>query len=214
MAAVLSSINLVAGGLLPVCEEPLWTAVVCEGDSSSFSPAFWLVGAHGGAGCSVLAEMLGPAGDAGQRWPSADEFPLCVVVARASVRELERAHQVVLQGLGGEIGAARLLGLVVVHHVPGKLPKPVRDKLEVLEALTSVWVVPFISGLQVAPLDGLAVWVPGDQVGGGRRRDRKKPVVEQVPPAVVEFGAAVFQAARDAARGAGGSDDEKCCESN
>lgn len=197
MTMTLSSINLTDDGLLPVCEKPLWDTPLCEDDPASYPPAFWLVGAHGGAGCSVLAEMLAPAGDAGQQWPAADEYPLCVVVARATVRDLERAHQVVLQALQNKIGAAQLLGLAVVHQVPGKLPKLVRGKLEVLQTVTPVWELDYIPGLQVVGSEPLAAWAPSDEVSE-KRREKKKSLTEQVPAGVAQLGSAVFQAARDA----------------
>lgn len=51
-------INLNKEVMLPVATESLWQVTAVDNDRSTYPPALWLVAAHGGAGCTMLSEML------------------------------------------------------------------------------------------------------------------------------------------------------------
>ena len=188
-------VKLKAEYLLPLADERLWVRDVVEDDFSSFPPAFWFVGAHGGAGCTTMAALIAPGGDAGQQWPIFDEHPLCVVVARATVLGLERAHQVLLQGLR-EVENVTILGVVVVNDTPGKMPAEIKHKLEVLAPLAQIWHINYLSAIRVLLPEALAQWQPLCEVDR-TRKGRKLPVTEQVPLSVVQIGEEIFRAAQD-----------------
>lgn len=183
---------------LPVATTALWS-----GDPA-WPPAFWLVGAHGGAGVSALASMIAPAGDAGRVWPSADASPLCVVVARSDVAGLEHAHDAILQSRAGDAGACEVVGLVVVDATPGRWPKPVSAQVDVLKELVEVWRVPYLPQLRlVGGHDRLAEWTPQKpeddaSSGRGKKKDRRIDVTAEVAPSVQEVAEAVFSAVKKA----------------
>lgn len=180
--------------LLPLADERLWVRDVVEDDFSSFPPAFWFVGAHGGAGCTTLASLVAPGGDAGQQWPIFDEHPLCVVVARATVLGLERAHQVLLQGLR-EVENVTILGVVVVNDVPGKLPIEIKHKLEILAPLARIWHVDYLPNIRLLMPEALAQWQPLCELDR-TRKGRKLPVTEQIPLQVAQIAEEIFKAAQ------------------
>ena len=190
------SIKLKDEYLLPLACKRLWEKEVVEDDFSSFSPAFWFVGAHGGAGCTTLAALVAPGGDAGQQWPIFDDHPLCVVVARATVLGLERAHQVLLQGLR-EVENVTILGVVVVNDTPGKLPTEIKHKLEILAPLVQIWHINYFPAIRLLLPEVLAQWRPLCEIDR-TRKGRKLPITRQVPLPVVQVGEEIFSAAQDA----------------
>lgn len=112
------------------------------------SAALWVVGAHGGAGESSLAELDPSWQAAGRAWP---ELPTgapvaCVVVARTNVRGLLAARTALTQWAASGAGeSVRLLGLVLVADAPGKTPAPIRDLAKVVGGgAPRVWHVPWV----------------------------------------------------------------------
>ena len=112
------------------------------------SAALWVVGAHGGAGESTLADLDEVWQAAGHAWP---ELPTggpaaCVVVARTNVRGLLAARTALTQWAASGAGkSAQLLGLVLVADAPGKLPAPIRDLAKVVGGgAPRVWEVPWV----------------------------------------------------------------------
>ena len=183
---------------LPVSATPLW-----DGDPA-WPPAFWLVGAHGGAGVSALSSMIAPAGDAGRVWPAADASPLCVVVSRSDVAGLEHAHDAILQAMAGDAGDCEVVGLVVVDATPGRWPKPVSAQVDVLKELVEVWHVPYLPQLRlVGGHDRLAEWTPqkpedDGSSGRGKKKDRRVDVTAEVAPSMQEVAEAIFSAVKKA----------------
>lgn len=108
----------------------------------------WVVGAHGGAGESTLADLDASWRAADHAWP---ELPSgaaapCVVVARTNVRGLLAARAALTQWAASGAGASvQLLGLVLVADAPGKLPPPIRDLAKVVGGGSPrVWDVPWV----------------------------------------------------------------------
>ena len=96
--------------------------------------ALWVAGAHGGAGTSTWAGLLG-AGDAGVSWPVPavpGEQVRVLVAARTHAAGLEAARAVAVEWLEGTVPGVELLGLVLGADAPGRrhpkaLARLVRD---------------------------------------------------------------------------------------
>lgn len=136
--------------------------------TGSRPPLIWLLGAHGGAGVSSLAQQLAPAADCAREWPAVlhNESPFVVLVARETIEGLTRAHDLLRQYHCGQAGPGRvvLLGLVTVAHQPGTLPAAIRRYRNVLADLVpkdGLWRVQWQRGWPLSPLSELPVWTPG-----------------------------------------------------
>lgn len=92
-----------------------------------------VVGAHGGAGATSVAasdpELLF---DCGAAWPSTHGKQACVLVARTSARGLHAAQTALQQWAAAATPSVDVLGLVLIADAPGKLPKPLKDLLQVV----------------------------------------------------------------------------------
>ena len=89
-------------------------------------PSLWVVGAHGGAGATTWAHLLG-AGDAGCAWPRPPHLVEVLVVARANRTGLRAAQAAAIQWASGAVEAVDLVGLLLVTDAPGRMPKGLRD---------------------------------------------------------------------------------------
>lgn len=88
----------------------------------------WVVAAHGGAGATTWARLLG-AGDAGTAWPAVGWRVQVLVVARRNHRGLRAAQQAAMQwAQAGPLAAIDLLGLLLVADAPGRVPKRLREE--------------------------------------------------------------------------------------
>jgi len=92
-----------------------------------------VVGAHGGAGATSLAasdpELLF---DCGAAWPSTHGKQACILVARTSARGLHAAQTALQQWAAAATPSVDVLGLVLIADAPGKLPKPLKDLVQVV----------------------------------------------------------------------------------
>lgn len=83
----------------------------------------WVIGAHGGAGETTVAELLG--GTATQRrWPRVEPPAPVLLVARTHARGLHAAQLAMRAWAAGQTPSAELIGLLLVDDAPGRLPKP------------------------------------------------------------------------------------------
>ncbi|MUN64669.1 hypothetical protein GMA12_16225 [Kocuria sediminis] len=121
---------------------------------------FWL-GAHGGAGESVLAELFGGTA-CHHRWPMrpGTEGPMAPVpvflVARQNRRGLEAASRAARDWASGAHPDVDLQGLVLVADAPGKVPKSLARQTRVISGgVPHTWVVPWIEELR---LTGAVDW--------------------------------------------------------
>ncbi|TLM83688.1 hypothetical protein FDW83_09555 [Pseudarthrobacter sp. NamE2] len=92
------------------------------------SAALWIIGAHGGAGESRIADLLcGHATD--HCWPVLNDGsePQVLLVCRADMRGLTAARSALTQWVSGAAPKADLLGLAILADAPGKTPKALRD---------------------------------------------------------------------------------------
>ncbi|MFB8772379.1 DUF6668 family protein [Streptomyces broussonetiae] len=104
------------------------------------------VSAHGGAGASTLARVLGGA-DVGRRWPDpADGEPgEVLLVARTHHAGMRAASQALNALRKGEHPAGvRLVAVVLVADAPGRLPRPLGRQVRVLRSAATVHRVPWV----------------------------------------------------------------------
>lgn len=127
--------------------------------------SWFLLGAHGGAGASVLARLSatafeqepepgpeqdrgGVGVDAGQLWPdpTLERTGAVVVVSRTTVSGLTKARDLAAQYLaGGAPPGTALLGVVLVADQPGKLPTPIATSVGLLDGVFArTWHVPYV----------------------------------------------------------------------
>jgi hypothetical protein len=174
----------------PATRAPIWRDTI---PVVGRPPAVWLLGAHGGAGVTTLAAMLGPAGDCGGRWPggAARESPFVVIVAKETVIGLRAAHDLVRQyrcDLAGDV--AELLGVITVAHRPGRVPKSLRlyrDKilLPLVPEDAGRWRVDWQEEWPLTAPDQLPVWTP-TSAKPPKGRDPVEPV-RVIGEEIIEF---------------------------
>lgn len=175
----------------PVWDRPLATTAP--------HPAFWLLGAHGGAGASTLARTWAPAADAAGGWPAHDRYPGVVVVARTDRLGLKAAHALLLQAAAGLHGGCELLGLVTVADHDGKLPATLRRQLDVVEsAAPRTWRIPFLPLYRTLDYEQMPVWSPKDAPPVATSRWSRTDPAVYPDPALVSTGSEVFTAAHRA----------------
>lgn len=181
-----------AQNTLPMADRPLNL-------SADDKPIAWLCGVHGGAGVSTLAEMLAPFRDCGGVIPAHDDPNTTILVAATHKSGLRAAHDAVLQFTSGNSGAAELLGVILVDHVPGKLPKSLAGDVQRIREATpshNVWHINYIPAWRSARLSELPAWSPQpptsqgsastagtDKLTRAQRKDRSDPL-RYVPPAI------------------------------
>lgn len=121
---------------------------------------WFAVGCHGGAGASTLAAAVKGGGlDGGRYWPLPSHGSVNVVmVARTHAAGLRAAQYAARQWAEGALPpTVRLLGLAAVADAPGKLPKPLKQLLELISGgLPRLWLLPWVEALRLGD--------PADQI--------------------------------------------------
>ncbi|MFB6551355.1 DUF6668 family protein [Streptomyces sp. NPDC056405] len=116
-------------------------------------PFSW-VGAHGGAGVSTLAAVYGGR-DCGRGWPGPGDPSSVLLVARTHAAGLAAVHRAVAAFRHGQAPAG--LGLdsvVLVADAPGRLPRPLAQRVKLLEAAVDVHRVPWVPAWRLGDTDG------------------------------------------------------------
>lgn len=116
------------------------------------SQGIWFLSTHGGAGESTLAQLVPGTGAAGHMWPIAEGNGQSnvVLVCRSNATGLRAAQRAVQDWASGALPSVRLLGLVIVADAKGSLPKPLRDRLQVLSgAVPRTWSMPWLDTLRL-----------------------------------------------------------------
>ncbi|MFF3909300.1 DUF6668 family protein [Streptomyces sp. NPDC001848] len=114
------------------------------------------VATHGGAGVSTLATVFGGF-DAGRRWPRPDqgEPTSVLLVARTHAAGLGSAQRYLDVFRRGEAPPGLALGAVVlVADAPGRLPRPLAQRVRAIESMTGVHRVPWVSAWRTGDLGG------------------------------------------------------------
>ena len=80
-------------------------------------------------------------------WPRTPggKSPRVVLVAQSNMHGLQRARLAATQWASGLVPHVELVGLVVVADTPGRLPRPLRDFLQVVKGgVPRTWQVPWV----------------------------------------------------------------------
>jgi hypothetical protein len=112
----------------------------------SGSAALWIIGAHGGAGESRIADLLG-ARATDHCWPVLPDGsePRVMLVCRADMRGLTAARSALTQWVSGATPKADLLGLAILADAPGKTPKALRDFSAIVGGgAPRLWTLPWV----------------------------------------------------------------------
>lgn len=115
-------------------------------------PTWFFVGCHGGAGTSTLNTAITGGWDARVFWPLAQhETTNVVLVARthaAGLRAAQYAARVWAEKAFPP--TVRLLGLAAVADAPGRLPKPLRQLLDLIAGgVPQIWQLPWVESLRL-----------------------------------------------------------------
>ncbi|MGY6556991.1 MAG: DUF6668 family protein [Schaalia turicensis] len=110
-----------------------------------------VVGLHGGAGTTTLANLTGLV-DCGHVWPTS--FPdanTVICVARTHMSGLHAARRAAAEVFSGAVSGIHVLGCVLVADAPGKrLPRPLAEACRLVRgAFPRVWTLEFSSALRV-----------------------------------------------------------------
>lgn len=111
------------------------------------SAAVWVLGTHGGAGESRIADLLDNARATGHCWPvtQAGTTPKVLLVCRSDMRGLSSAQAALTQWASGAAPTVELLGLAVLADAPGKTPKPLRDFTAIIGGgAPRLWTLPWV----------------------------------------------------------------------
>ncbi|MEV1064425.1 DUF6668 family protein [Streptomyces sp. NPDC050263] len=123
--------------------------------ASTASPRrFSWVATHGGAGSSTLAAVYG-GHDCGREWPGAGDPPSVLLVARTHAAGLEsvlRTLEVFRRGAAPQ--ALDLDAVVLVADAPGRLPRPLVQRVRVIESVIDVYRVPWVTNWRLGDLGG------------------------------------------------------------
>lgn len=107
----------------------------------------WVLGTHGGAGESRLADLLDGAAPTGHCWPVASSVAKArvLLVCRSDMRGLTAAQRALTQWASGAAPDVELLGLAVLADAPGKTPKALRDFASIVGGgAPRLWLLPWV----------------------------------------------------------------------
>ncbi|MGW1952305.1 DUF6668 family protein [Streptomyces sp. NPDC001920] len=115
---------------------------------------FSWVGAHGGAGVTTLASVYGGQ-DCGRDWPGPADPQSVLLVARTHAAGLDAvlgALEVFRRGQAPH--GLDLDAVVLVADAPGRLPRPLAERVKVIEAAIDVYRVPWVPAWRLGDLGG------------------------------------------------------------
>ncbi|MCF4139812.1 hypothetical protein L1856_27920 [Streptomyces sp. Tue 6430] len=137
-------------GPVPAPEPAPWPYAATAGPRR-FS---WL-GTHGGAGVSTLAAVYG-GHDCGRDWPGPHDPPSVLLVGRTHAAGLESVLRVLEVFRRGQAPAGLDLDAVVlVADAPGRLPRPLAQRVRLIESAIDVYRVPWVQDWRLGDLSGL-----------------------------------------------------------
>lgn len=115
---------------------------------------FSWVGVHGGAGASTLAAVYG-GHDCGRNWPGPADPPSVLLVARTHAAGLTAALGALEVFRRGEAPhGLDLDAVVLVADAPGRLPRPLAERVKVIESVIDVYRVPWVAAWRLGELSG------------------------------------------------------------
>ncbi|MFG3158554.1 DUF6668 family protein [Streptomyces sp. NPDC048232] len=108
------------------------------------SEGFSWIGVHGGAGVTTLAGVFGGQ-DCGRGWPGPGDPSSVLLVARTHAAGLTAVGRAVEEfRLGRVPTGVGLDSVVLVADAPGRLPRPLAQRVRLLESAVDVHRVPWI----------------------------------------------------------------------
>ena len=115
---------------------------------------FSWVGTHGGAGVSTLAAVYG-GHDCGRNWPGPADPPSVLLVARTHAAGLAAAlNALEVFRRGHAPHGLDLDAVVLVADAPGRLPRPLAERVKVIESVIDVYRVPWVPAWRLGDLSG------------------------------------------------------------
>ncbi|WP_406726068.1 DUF6668 family protein [Streptomyces sp. GD-15H] len=115
---------------------------------------FSWVGTHGGAGVSTLAAVHG-GHDSGRAWPGRGDPQSVLLVARTHASGLDTVVPTVEMFRRGEAPyGLDLDAVVLVADAPGRLPRPLAQRVRLIESLIDVYRVPWVPEWRLGDLSG------------------------------------------------------------
>ncbi|GAA3496138.1 hypothetical protein GCM10019016_032390 [Streptomyces prasinosporus] len=115
---------------------------------------FSWVGAHGGSGVSTLAAVYG-GHDSGRDWPGPGDPWSVLLVARTHAAGLDAVVPAVEAFRRGEAPRGLALDAVVlVADAPGRLPRPLAQRIRLVESVIDVYRVPWVPEWRLGDLSG------------------------------------------------------------
>ena len=107
--------------------------------------SLWVLGTHGGAGESTVAALSAEWRAAEHAWPQIPgQGARVLLTARSNMHGLRAAQTAATQWAAGLVPGVELMGLVIVHDAPGKLPRALRDRIQVVSGgVPRTWSVPW-----------------------------------------------------------------------
>ncbi|MPY30668.1 hypothetical protein FNH09_04880 [Streptomyces adustus] len=115
---------------------------------------FSWVATHGGAGTSTLAAVYGGR-DCGRDWPGPDDPQSVLLVARTHAAGLDAVLRTLeVFRLGEAPVGLDLDSVVLVADAPGRLPRPLAQRVARIESAVDVHRVPWVAAWRVGDLGG------------------------------------------------------------
>ncbi|MFE9443258.1 DUF6668 family protein [Streptomyces sp. NPDC006602] len=112
------------------------------------------VGTHGGAGTSTLARVYG-GHDCGRDWPGPADPRSVLLVARTHAAGLGAAlHTLELFRHGEAPPGLEVHAVVLVADAPGRLPRPLAQRIKVIDSAIPVHRVPWVPAWRLGDLSG------------------------------------------------------------
>ncbi|MBD8535649.1 DUF6668 family protein [Plantibacter sp. CFBP 13570] len=115
--------------------------------------ACWLIGCHGGAGTTTLAQLL-QLPELSRAWPTRADGRMLrtVLVARTNDAGLRAVQTAATQWAAGLLPDVDVLGVVFVTDAPGRLPKPLRKRVRLVgSVLPQSWQLPWVPAWRESP---------------------------------------------------------------
>jgi hypothetical protein len=130
------------------------TGPVAPPHASVTARRFSWVGTHGGAGVSTLAAVFG-GHDSGRDWPGPGDPQSVLLVARTHAAGLDSVMRTVeLFRRGQAPPGLDLDAVVLVADAPGRLPKPLAQRVKPIESAVDVYRVPWVPDWRLGDLGG------------------------------------------------------------
>ncbi|WP_231156674.1 DUF6668 family protein [Streptomyces sp. CNZ748] len=116
--------------------------------------SFSWIGLHGGAGVSTLAAVYG-GHDGGRAWPAPSAPRSVLLVARTHAAGLDAVLPAVDLFRRGEAPhGLDLDAVVLVADAPGRLPRPLAQRVRRIESVIDVYRVPWVPDWRLGDLGG------------------------------------------------------------